>query len=72
LLLGRFRHVRATFKVNAEQYRREIGFDYAVLLTGQDYPLRTNPIIPELLGPSKGQSLVRHLLDVIDAQLLSK
>src|SRR6266498_4447774 len=42
---GDFGHVQATLKGIAELYRRAIAFDYVILLTGQDYPLRTNHII---------------------------
>jgi hypothetical protein len=57
---GDFGHVQATLKGIAELYRRAIAFDYAILLTGQDYPLRTNHIIAEFLGASEDKSFLHY------------
>ena len=57
---GDFGHVQATLKGIAELYRRAIAFDYAILLTGQDYPLRTNRSITEFLGASEGKSFLHN------------
>lgn len=42
---GDFGHVRATLKGIQELVTRDITFDYALLLTGQDYPLKTKGAI---------------------------
>jgi hypothetical protein len=39
---GGFGHVRATLKAIDELIRRETPFDYVILLTGQDYPIKRN------------------------------
>jgi hypothetical protein len=39
---GGFGHVRATLKAIDELIRRGIPFDYVILLTGQDYPIKRN------------------------------
>jgi hypothetical protein len=56
---GDFGHVRATL----DGLRALIGsgrpFDYVVLLTGQDYPLRSNARITETLGRADGKIFMR-------------
>jgi hypothetical protein len=42
---GGFGHVRATLKGIAELMGRRIPFDYVILLTGQDYPIKPNEYI---------------------------
>jgi hypothetical protein len=42
---GGFGHVRATLKGIDELTRREIPFDYVILLTGQDYPIKPSEYI---------------------------
>jgi hypothetical protein len=59
---GDFGHVRATLKGIAELYRQDIDFDYLVLLTGQDYPIKTNAQIRQFLGRSQGRSYMAHFL----------
>jgi hypothetical protein len=42
---GGFGHVRATLKGIGELLARDLAFDYAILLTGQDYPIKSNGYI---------------------------
>ena len=42
---GGFGHVRATLKGIDALLRQEAGFDYAILLTGQDYPIKSTAYI---------------------------
>jgi len=58
---GGFGHVRATLKGIDHVVRRETPFDYAVLLTGQDYPLRSPAEIARFLGEANGRSYMRHV-----------
>jgi hypothetical protein len=53
---GGFGHVRATLEGIAQLYRSSADFDYAVLLTGQDYPLRAPEKIAETLSRTEGRS----------------
>lgn len=58
---GGFGHVRATLKGIDHVVSSEMPFDYAVLLTGQDYPLRRPTEIARFLGESGGRSYMRHV-----------
>ena len=58
---GGFGHVRATLKGIDHFVGSEVPFDYAVLLTGQDYPLRPPAEIARFLGESGGRSYMRHV-----------
>ncbi len=55
---GGFGHVRTSLKGIDHLYRTGVEFDYAVLLTGQDYPLRSAASIAERLGGSGGSSFM--------------
>jgi Core-2/I-Branching enzyme len=55
---GGWGHVRATLKGIEQLYRGDTEFDYAVLLTGQDYPLRSPAAIAAALGASGGRSFM--------------
>jgi hypothetical protein len=57
---GGFGHVQATMKGIAASIRSGIGFDYVVLLTGQDYPIATNSQIKEFFSKSDGRSFMAH------------
>jgi hypothetical protein len=57
---GGFGHVRATLKGLADVIERGVPFDYVVLLTGQDYPLRSATAIEEYLGKADGRSFMNH------------
>lgn len=57
---GGFGHVQATIKGIGASIRSGIGFDYVVLLTGQDYPIATTTEIEELLRSSNGKSFMAH------------
>lgn len=58
---GGFGHVRATLKGIEHYVESGIELDYAVLLTGQDYPLRPPAAIARFLGDADGRSFMRHL-----------
>jgi len=58
---GGFGHVRATLKGIDHVVGNAVPFDYAVLLTGQDYPLRPPSEIARTLGAAGGRSFMRHL-----------
>ena len=57
---GGFGHVRATLKGIDELQRRRIGFDYAVLLTGQDYPIKPTELIHGFLTSNSDKSFMAH------------
>ena len=58
---GGFGHVRATLKGIDHLVRENVPFDYAVLLTGQDYPLRRPEEIARRLHDAGGRSFMRHV-----------
>ena len=58
---GGFGHVRATLKGIDHVVGSEVPFDYAILLTGQDYPLRPPAEIARFLGEMDGRSYMRHV-----------
>lgn len=58
---GGFGHVRATLKGIDEIARRGLSPDYVVLLTGQDYPVKTNRRIETFLEQSGGRSYMEYL-----------
>jgi len=60
LYWGDFGHVRATLEGIAEIYRRSLPFDYLVLLTGQDYPIKPRSTIESVLRDSGGKSFLEH------------
>jgi hypothetical protein len=57
---GGWGHVRASLKGIARLVESGADFDYAVLLTGQDYPLRAPAAIGGYLAESDGRSFLRH------------
>ena len=57
---GGFGHVRATLKGIDAALRSGFDFDYAVLLTGQDYPIATTAGIEEVFRSSDGRSYMSH------------
>jgi Core-2/I-Branching enzyme len=58
---GGFGHVRATLKGIDHVVENGVPFDYAVLLTGQDYPLRPPAEIARVLGEAEGRSFMRNI-----------
>jgi len=58
---GDFGHVRATLKGLSELISSGQEFDYVVLLTGQDYPLRSNEDLARTLGQANGQVFMRPM-----------
>jgi len=57
---GDFGHVRATMEGIHETIQRKISFDYAILLTGQDYPIKTIDQIEAFLQQHNGKSFMAH------------
>ena len=57
---GDFGHVRATLKGIQRILRHDIPCDYVILLTGQDYPIKSNQHIHEVLEESQGQSFIHY------------
>lgn len=57
---GSFGHVRATLKGMDLILRSNSDFDYVVLLTGQDYPIKPNPYIQDYLTKNYGKSFISH------------
>jgi hypothetical protein len=53
-----FGHVRATLKGIADALENRPDFDYLVLLTGQDYPLRSPRRLERVLGSAQGKSFL--------------
>jgi hypothetical protein len=57
---GDFGHVRATLKGLAYLFDREIYFDYVFLLTGQDYPIKSNANIEAFLDKNQGTEFISY------------
>lgn len=57
---GDFGHVRATLKGIDAIFADRMDFDYAVLLTGQDYPIKPNHEIKEFFHSNRGRSFMAH------------
>jgi len=57
---GDFGHVRATLKGLAYLFERAIEFDYVFLLTGQDYPIKSNTYIESFLARAHGKEFISY------------
>ena len=57
---GGFGHVRASLKAIAELVRTGDLPDYTILLSGQDYPIKSNAFIRAFLGEGQGRSFFMH------------
>jgi len=57
---GGFGHVQATTEGINEIFKRSIPFDCAILLTGQDYPIKTNEQIRTFLQEHDGKSFMEY------------
>lgn len=57
---GGFGHVRATLKGLAAAERLDVAFDYVILLTGQDYPIKPAAERAVRLGAAGGRSFLAH------------
>jgi hypothetical protein len=55
---GGFGHVRATLKGIDELGRSGTPFDYVILLTGQDYPIKSNDYIESFFTSANGKSFM--------------
>jgi hypothetical protein len=52
--------VQATFQGIKEAVEKKIDFDYLALLSGQDYPIKTNHYINQFLEDHEGKSFIHH------------
>jgi Core-2/I-Branching enzyme len=57
---GDFGHVRATLKGLAHLFQNEVKFDYLFLLTGQDYPIKSNACIEKFLSEANGKEFISY------------
>jgi hypothetical protein len=57
---GGFGHVRATLKGIDELLRLGLPFEYVILLTGQDYPIKSNERIASFFEAHRGRSFLEH------------
>jgi hypothetical protein len=57
---GGFGHVKATLKGIDEIVRQRLPFDYVILLTGQDYPIKSNRQIEEFFSRHEGRSFMEY------------
>jgi Core-2/I-Branching enzyme len=57
---GGFGHVRASLKAIDELVRSCADPDYVVLLSGQDYPIKSNAFIRNFLAAAQGRSFFLH------------
>lgn len=57
---GDFGHLNATIEGIKEIINKNIQFDWLILLTGQDYPLKSNIQIENLLGNNKGKLFIDY------------
>jgi hypothetical protein len=55
---GDFGHVRATLKGLAHLFDNKVNFDYIFLLTGQDYPIKSNAHIDSFLRKANGNEFI--------------
>lgn len=59
---GDFGHVKATLKGIQEILTQRLPADYVVLLTGQDYPIKSNHAIQRFFQECQGKSFIDHFL----------
>ena len=59
-LWGDFGHVAASLKGIEAIVARAVGYDYVILLTGQDYPIKTNRQIRDALQQAVGRSFMNY------------
>ncbi|MGA9381057.1 MAG: beta-1,6-N-acetylglucosaminyltransferase [Phormidium sp.] len=57
---GDFGHVKASIKGIEEIFKNNIPFDYAVLLTGQDYPIKSNSQIEAFFKQNERKSFMEY------------
>lgn len=57
---GGFGHVQATMEGIKEIIKRNIQYDYVILLTGQDYPIKTNRQIQDFFDANRGRLFINH------------
>ncbi len=60
VFLGHFSLVSVVLKGIEELFRKDIAFDYAILLSGQDYPIRSNKDIDKVLTKNKGKFFIEY------------
>jgi PAS domain-containing protein len=64
---GRFGHVRASLKGIRAVLESSSRFDYGILLTGQDYPIKSNAAIAEFFERAAGRSFMQSGALPLDA-----
>lgn len=57
---GDYGIAQATVQGIKEAFDRKINFDYLALLSGQDYPIKSNEFIADFYQKNEGASFVRH------------
>lgn len=57
---GSFRAVRATYEGIKEIFDKNIEFDYLILLTGQDYPIKSTSYIENYLTKHAGKEFIEY------------
>jgi len=57
---GDFGHVEATIKGLRAGFKEGINFDYAILLTGQCYPIKSNVEIKQFFETHQGKSFIKY------------
>lgn len=57
---GGFGHVEATLKAIGAIAETSVPFDYAVLLTGQDYPIKSNVYIQKFFESAESRAFIDH------------
>jgi hypothetical protein len=57
---GGFGHVLATIEGLEKALHMDIEFDYVFLLTGQDYPIKSNDYIEQFLLKNKGKEFIHY------------
>jgi len=57
---GDFNHVKATLEGIKEVIASSFQYDYVILLTGQDYPIKTNGYIQKVLEESDKKSYIEY------------
>jgi hypothetical protein len=57
---GGFGHVRATLKGIDRLLSEHMAFDYAILLTGQDYPIKSNAFLHRFFEQNRGKSFMAY------------
>ncbi len=60
-LAGSYSHTESIVKSLLEIFSKPCDFDYLILLSGQDYPIKSNELIHAFLNKNKGKEFVEHM-----------